>query len=78
MENDLFKYVIGAAVIAVIVSLAGAGGGGSKKTDGVFESATRKMDAGQPLNARETQRMSDIINWCNKCNQPLRTCKCNN
>lgn len=49
-------------------------GSRSSKTDGVYESAISKIDSGRPLNEREQQRISDIINWCNKCNGPLRNC----
>ncbi len=52
------------------------GGGSSGGTDGVFESATEKMDRGQPLNDREKQRIHDILNWCNRCNNTQRMCEC--
>lgn len=34
-----------------------------RRTDGVFESATRKLDRGQSLNQTEQQRINDLINW---------------
>lgn len=39
------------------------GGGGGGGTDGVFESATEKMDRGEPLNDRERKRINDIIDY---------------
>lgn len=50
---------------------------GNNKTDGIFESATRKIDAGRAdeLTEAEKQRLSDVMNWCNVCNKPLRSCK---
>lgn len=52
------------------------GGSNSNKTDGVFESATKKIDSGRAdqLTPSEAQRVDDIINWCNICNKPLRDC----
>lgn len=41
----------------------------STSTDGVFESATEKLDRGLPLNEREKQRIDDIINY--KRNQEI-------
>ncbi|OJU98328.1 MAG: hypothetical protein BGO12_02760 [Verrucomicrobia bacterium 61-8] len=35
----------------------------SYKTDGVYESATDKLNAGLPLNNRERQRLNDILNY---------------
>ena len=36
------------------------------ETDGVFESATEKMDKGLPLNKREEQRIYDILHYKDK------------
>lgn len=38
-------------------------GSHSTKTDGVYESATEKMDKGLPLNDREQKRINDILNY---------------
>lgn len=38
----------------------------SGKTDGVFESATRKLDKGLPLNEREQKRLDDILRYNGK------------
>ncbi len=51
------------ALAAVIVMLQGGSRSDTKGTDGVFESATEKMDKGTPLNAREKQRINDILNY---------------
>ena len=53
-----------------------SGGSHSNKTDGVFESATKKIDSGRAdqLTPKEAQRIDDIINWCKICNKPLRDC----
>lgn len=66
------------AAISLFVAFAGlVGSNQPAQTDGVFESATEKMDKGRPdlLTDRERQRVNDIINWCDKCKQPYRTCK---
>ena len=39
------------------------GGSRSNRTDGVFESATEKLDKDLPLNERETKRIDDILNF---------------
>jgi hypothetical protein len=76
--EDIQKYILIAAGLMFFVGImaggSGSGSGSSKRTDGVYESAMSKLDSGQQLNAREQQRVSDIINWCNKCNGPLRNC----
>lgn len=74
--EDIQKYIIVAAVILGLAAILGSnsGSGSSRKTDGIYESAVSKLDSGQPLNAREQQRISDIINWCNRCNGPIRSC----
>lgn len=68
------KYMLVAGGLLAFIAILSAGSGSSHRTDGVYESAISKLDAGKPLNEREQQRMSDIINWCNKCNAPLRYC----
>ena len=70
--EDTQKFIligVGLFMFAIIF-----GSGSSNRTDGVYESAMSKLDSGQALNEREQQRISDIINWCNKCNGPLRNC----
>jgi hypothetical protein len=46
-------------------------------TDGVYESATEKIDSGKAdeLTPAETQRIDDLLNWCKECNEPLRKCR---
>jgi hypothetical protein len=72
--EDNQKIIAVGAMLVVFALVLGSGSGSSKRTDGVYESAVKKLDSGQALNEREAQRMSDIINWCNKCNGPLRNC----
>jgi hypothetical protein len=74
--EDIQKYILIAAGLMFFVGIMAGGStsGSSKRTDGVYESAMSKLDSGQQLNAREQQRVSDLINWCNKCNGPLRNC----
>ena len=72
--EDMQKYMLVAGAILALAVIFGSGSGSSNRTDGVYESAMSKLDAGQALNEREQQRVSDIINWCNKCNSPLRNC----
>jgi hypothetical protein len=58
--------IISAAIMLLIAFFSGAGSSGVKtKTDGVYESATEKMDRGLPLNDREAKRIDDIINYKN-------------
>jgi hypothetical protein len=33
-----------------------------------------KINSGEALTSAEQQRVSDIINWCNQCNCPKRSC----
>ena len=74
-DNQKFILIgVGLFMLAIIFSSGSGSSGSSKRTDGVYESAMSKLDAGQALNEREQQRVSDIINWCNKCNGPLRNC----
>ena len=72
--EDMQKYMLVAGGLLAFAAILSSGSGSSRKTDGVYESAMSKLDSGQPLNAREQQRVSDIINWCNKCSGPLRNC----
>jgi hypothetical protein len=73
MEDNQKILAVGAILIAIAMIFS-SGSGPSKRTDGVYESAMSKLDSGQQLNAREQQRVSDIINWCNRCNGPMRNC----
>lgn len=63
--------------IFVLLGLANSGSGTSPRTDGVFESATKKIDEGRSrdLNQRERDRIEDLIYWCDICKQGTRTCK---
>jgi hypothetical protein len=72
--EDNQKIIAVGAILVVFALVLGSGSGSSKRTDGVYESAVSKLDSGQQLNEREAQRVSDIINWCNKCDSPLRNC----
>jgi hypothetical protein len=72
--EDTQKFIligVGLFMLAIIFS---SGSVSSNKTDGVYESAMSKIDSGQALSEREQQRVSDIVNWCNRCNGPLRNC----
>ena len=56
--------VVGLLILSAIIAMFESGSGSSKShTDGVFESATEKMDKGVPLNDREKQRVNDILNY---------------
>ena len=66
------KYMLIAGGLFAFVAILGSNS--SSRTDGVYESAVSKLDSGQPLNAREQQRILDIVNWCNRCNGPIRNC----
>ena len=72
--EDTQKFILIGVGLFMFAVIFGSGSGSSGRTDGVYESAMSKLDSGQQLNAREQQRVSDIINWCNKCNSPLRNC----
>lgn len=49
----------------------------TNKTDGVYESAIEKIDNNEShlLNKREAERLEDILNFCNECQEGYRTCK---
>jgi len=50
----------------------------TRRTDGVFESATKKIDSGRPetLTEAERQRIHDLtFGWCSECNTARRLCK---
>ena len=49
----------------------------TNKTDGVYESAIEKIDNNEShlLNKREAERIEDILNFCNECQEGYRTCK---
>ncbi len=69
--------IIGLAFVVMFVFVLPMCNSGSKsRTDGVFESATKKIDSGRPdeLSAAEKQRLHDIMNWCKICDKPLRMC----
>lgn len=34
-----------------------------------------KMESGKQLTKEEEQRINDIMNWCDECNNTLRLCK---
>lgn len=73
MDENMIKYVLICGTLLAFFSIMSSGSK-EKRTDGVFESAMEKMDAGRPLSAVEQQRVSDIINWCDRCNSPQRNC----
>jgi hypothetical protein len=73
---EAWKIIGMALVVCFVIVLPMCNSGSEKRTDGVFESATKKMDSGrtdQMTNA-EKQRVHDILNWCKICNKPLRSC----
>jgi hypothetical protein len=74
-QNPNLKYFLIAGGIMVFLALVG-GSSSSRNTDGVFESATEKIDRGHAdqLTDREKQRIDDVVNWCEKCKKPLRQC----
>ena len=72
--EDTQKFILIGVGLFMLAIIFGSGSGSSGRTDGVYESAMSKLDAGQALNEREQQRVSDIINWCNKCSGPLTNC----
>jgi hypothetical protein len=56
--------IISSAIMLLIVLFSGSGGSvGKTKTDGVYESATHKIDQGIPLTDSEAKRINDIINY---------------
>jgi hypothetical protein len=74
----LIYLVVGGLALSVILMMFEGGSNSSEpRTDGVFESAIKKMDSGRAdqLTPKEAQRIDDIVNWCNICNKPLRNCK---
>lgn len=73
MDENTIKYILIATVLIAFFSIMSSGSK-DKRTDGVFEGAMEKIDAGKPLTAAEQQRVSDIINWCDRCNGPQRNC----
>lgn len=56
--SDMGKIILVCMFIPVILGMCS---GGSYKTDGVYESATRKLDAGEPLSKRERERLNTIL-----------------
>lgn len=61
--KDAMIVSAGLFLVLAVASGLGDGGGTARKTDGVYESATRKIDRGQTLTAAEQQRINDIVNW---------------
>lgn len=61
--KDAMIISVGLFLVLAVASGLGDGGGTARKTDGVYESATRKIDRGQTLTPAEQQRIHDIINW---------------
>lgn len=74
MDDNQRYMLIGAGLVVFAILLGAGSSDSSKRTDGVYESAMSKLDAGQALNEREQQRVADIINWCNLCKGPERNC----
>lgn len=74
MNEENIKYFLFAGIFLAFVAIMSGGNSGSKRTDGVFESAMSKIDSGEALTSVEQQRVSDIINWCNQCSGPKRSC----
>lgn len=70
--EDMQKYMILGIAVVLLAALGSVGS--SRKTDGVFESAMNKLDSGRQLSAKEQQRISDILDWCDQCNGPVRKC----
>jgi len=40
-----------------------------------LKSIYSKMDNGKQLTNSEEQRINDLMNWCDECNNTLRLCK---
>ena len=62
MDDSKTLTLIIACGILFLMAL-GSCNNSSSRTDGIFESATEKMDRGEALNKQESQRIYDIINW---------------
>lgn len=75
-EISLPIILLAAAIVVLGPSLC-SNPGSNTTTDGVFESAARKIDSGRAdeLTAAEIQRLHDTLNWCDACKKPLRLCK---
>jgi hypothetical protein len=58
----LIYIVAGGLVFSYLLAMC-QGGSSEHRTDGVYESATKKMDEGLPLNDREKKRVDDILNY---------------
>jgi len=57
--SDMGKIILVCMFIPLILGMCS--GGSSNKTDGVYESATRKLDRGEPLSKRESERLNTIL-----------------
>ena len=60
----LIYIAIGGLGLAFLIAIfEGDSNPDKHDTDGVYESATKKMDEGLPLNDREKKRVDDILNY---------------
>ena len=55
--------LVGIALFVIFIIVIPQCDSGAPTTDGVYESATEKLDKGLPLNEREAERIDDIINY---------------
>jgi hypothetical protein len=63
---ELHKIIFIAGVVFCLFVLPFCKSGSNTGTDGVYESATKKMDEGIPLNDREKRRIDDILDYKDK------------
>jgi hypothetical protein len=75
MNNRLI--LVGMAAVFGLITVCNPPEKRANKTDGVYESAIEKIDNNEShlLNKRETERLEDILNFCNECQEGYRTCK---
>lgn len=67
--------VMGAAFVLFLHLLTPSEESRRQESENQLKSISSKIDNGKRLTNSEKQRIDDLMNWCDECNNTLRLCK---
>lgn len=72
---DIKYIIIGIGFVLFLSLLAPSKQEQQNESTNQLKTIYSKMESGKPLTKSEEQRINDIMNWCDECNNTLRLCK---